>query len=863
VTRPPAPAAAADRPRARAIPAAEPPPYLLALLAAGVVLAGYVLTLAPTVTFWDAGELIATSHILGIPHPPGTPVFVLLGHVWDALFPFGETAFKTNLMSATFSAASAGFLFLFVHQALARGAQGLDEAAAKIFRVGGAFAAVLVSAYTFTVWQNSNETEVYQVAMFSIGLIAWLCWLWRRDRGGVRGAHLLLLIIYLFGVSLGNHLMALLCGPAVFAFMFHVLRTEPAADPKERNVQWAEFAVAATLWVTLVGVGTGSRALVGLGLILYLLAAAWAFRAGSWLFAVMALAVSAVGVTTYAFLFIRAGLHPFVNEADPSTFDSLWAVIRREQYPARSPLDNPMFLSGPDNPGRTATILGLQLLNYLQYFDWQWSASIKREFPLLHPARLPFTLLFTALGILGASQHKKWDRSSFWFVATLFATTSIGLVLYLNFKPGFSVGLPQFPDRELHEVRERDYFFTVSFVTWGLWAGLGVAAAYRRLRERLGAGPPASAGPVLLVALLPFALNFGAAGRRHGPAALLARDFAYDMLQSVEPYGILFTNGDNDTFPLWYLQEVEGVRQDVVVVNLSLINTDWYIRQLRDNPARPYRPDSAAARLFGGLAPPAPPACTPQWVDTLNAWARAGRRRPPDPSRGTPLCLHTLDDEQIVTLQPQLLGRDLPFRVGNLSHTYPEGTPLYVKDIMVLRLIQENLGRRPIFFALTAGSASRMGLDGYITQHALAFKLHPDSVAPAPGLAAGLFGTLVDIERTRALAWDVFRYARLFEVDSLRLDPTDDNIAGNLAFAFLTLGEAYRQQENAPEMIRNYARAARLSPNPELQRYLRQLEALPQSPAPPGGDSGAPAAEGAPGRLRAPASGGESGPARR
>jgi hypothetical protein len=814
--------------------AAERPPYLLALLAGAAVLSGYVLSLAPTVTFWDAGEFIATSRILGIPHPPGTPVFVMLGHVWDTLFPFGETAFKTNLMSATFSAASAGFLFLLVHQALARGARGLEEPAARLFRTGGAFAAVLVSAYTFTVWQNSNETEVYQVAMLSISAIAWLCWLWRRDRGGKRGAHLLLLIVYLLGVSLGNHLMALLCGPAVFAFMIHVLRSEPSSDPKERNVQWAEFAVAATLWVAMVGVGTGSKGLIYLGLLLYAAAAVWAFTAGSWLFALTGLLVAAAGVSTYAFLYIRAGLHPYINEADPSTFDALWAVIRREQYPARSPFDNPMYPHGPDNPGRTLSILGLQVLNWLQYFDWQWASSIKREFPLLHPARLPFTLAFAALGIWGAMEHRRWDRSSFWFLATLFLTTSAGLIIYLNFKPGFSIALESIPDREMHEVRERDYFYTVSFVAFGLWAGLGIAAAFRALWERLrDSATPLTASPVLLLALLPFVLNFNAAGRRHGPAATLARDFAYDMLQTVEPYGILFTNGDNDTFPLWYLQEVEGVRRDVVNVNLSLVNTDWYIRQLRDNPARPYQPDEAAARLYGTAEQVGPPpACSAEWADTLDAWARAAGRRPPSRTPHQPACLHTLNDDQILGLTPRLLERDMPFRAGRISRTFPAGMPMYTKDIMVLRLIQENLGKRPIYFALTAGNANRMGLDHYVAQRGLAFKLHQDTVVIGGNIAdgRGLFGPAIDVEQTRRLAFEVYRYARLFEADSLRLDPTDDNIAGNLSFVFMTLGEAYRQLGDAQLMLQAYERAEHLSPSPQLRSYLSQLRALSAAP---------------------------------
>ena len=199
--------------------------------------------------------------------------------------------------------------------------------------------------------------------MFSIGLIAWLCWLWRRDRGGPRGAHQMLLLIYVLGAALGNHLMALLCGPAIIAYLFHVLRSDPARDPAERAVQWAQWACASSLWVVMVGVGIASKGIIGLGFAAFLVAAFLAFRAKTGLFAIMAFLVACAGISTYAYLYIRAGLHPFISEADPSTWQNLWAVIGREQYPPRGPLDNPMFSHGPDNPGRTLQIFGLQLLN--------------------------------------------------------------------------------------------------------------------------------------------------------------------------------------------------------------------------------------------------------------------------------------------------------------------------------------------------------------------------------------------------------------------------------------------------------------------------------------------------------------------
>jgi hypothetical protein len=157
----------------------------------------------------------------------------------------------------------------------------------------------------------------------------------------------------------------------------------------------------------------------------------------------------------------------------------------------------------------------------------------------------------------------------------------------MNFRPGFSLAYHIWREPGYHEVRERDYFFVVSFIVWGLWAGVGAGDLLRR-----GLGPARLrwAPAVLLLALVPLGLNWKAASRRHGPDATLAADFAYDLLNSAPPYAVLFTYGDNDTFPLWWAQEVAGIRRDVTVICLALANTDWYMRQLRDQPTRPLDP---------------------------------------------------------------------------------------------------------------------------------------------------------------------------------------------------------------------------------------------------------------------------------
>ncbi|HEX9164948.1 MAG TPA: DUF2723 domain-containing protein, partial [Gemmatimonadales bacterium] len=541
------------------IAAPDRPPYRGALAVFATVLCGYVVSLAPSVTFWDAGEFIAAARTLGIPHPPGTPLFVLLGHVWALLVPFGEYAWRTNLMSAVFGAAGAALWFLIAFQIVRQLTRDLPAGSAAPVQWGGAVSAALVSAFGFTTWQNANETEVYGVATFTLALMAWLALRWRAHRGNPRASRLLLLAVYLGGVSMGNHLLALLAGPALVFYLVTVLRAAPAADPAQARREWGEVAVVAGIWSLLIGTGLGSATLVTVGAVLFVMAAVLAWRWGAGQFALLSWVLASVGVTIYLFLYIRAGHRPMINEADPSTWEALLAVIRREQYPPRTPFDDPTVLSGPDNPGRNLTLLGLQLLNYVQYFDWQWGKSVSASLGSIQ-VRTLFTLLFLWLGTRGLLAQRRADRGSWWLLMVLFLTTGLGLVAYMNFKPGFSVGYEYFPRSDDHEVRERDYFFVASFLVWGVWAGIGLAALARKVMELL-AGRARLAAAVFMLAAIPFALNFTAASRKHGADARLAGDFAYDLLNSVPPYGVLFTFGDNDTFPLWWAQEVAGIRR--------------------------------------------------------------------------------------------------------------------------------------------------------------------------------------------------------------------------------------------------------------------------------------------------------------
>ena len=738
-----------------------------------------MITLAPTVTLWDAGEFITASKVLGVPHPPGTPLFVLVGHVWADIVRVGQYAWRLNLMSACFSAAGAGCLFLVAHRLLA------DED--RILRVGGAAAAAILSAFAFTGWQNSNETEVYTFATFSIAAICWLCLRWRDVRGTARAPHILLLIVYIAALSIGNHLLALLVGPAVSLFVAHTLYTRPAADPGERKVEWAEWGTLTALWFVLVAVGLGSTPLLIVGGMLVAGAVVACVTADSPTFPIVAIGVAAAGISIYAFLYIRSGLHPVLNEAAPENWHNLLAVIRREQFGSRGLLDNPMFYPGPDNPGRTLKMFGQQLLNFFQYCSWQWGRSLP-NIPMVF-----VSLVFVSLGMLGFEFARRRDRGIAYLLGALWLVTGIGLVIYMNFKAGFSMFWDQYPTIDQHEVRERDYFFVVSFQIWGVFAAFGLV----RLVRWVSRIAPARVGIAVasLITLLPFAANFMAASRRHGPDATVARDFAYNLVQSVEPYGVLFAYGDNDTFPVWYLQEVEGIRQDVTLINLSLANLDWYLSQLASRSARPFDAARAPA-FFRTVAPPQPPA--------------------------GPVLQLTAQDIQ--GMQPLRVSDDGVFRAGNFELPVRKGEVLRTSDQVIFYTIAQYLpAGRPVTFGVSSGRGSWLGLDPHLVFQGLVFKIVPRADTTRRFLR-GVQGTMVDSTRTRMFVDSVFRWGKLFEADSLDLEPAAQQVATSFSVPFLELGNAAVLRGDQRQALDYLRRSYHLNPSQALAGVIRRIE---------------------------------------
>jgi transmembrane protein TMEM260 (protein O-mannosyltransferase) len=635
----------------------ERPPYLWAVATFVVVLVIYLVTLAPTTAFWDTSEYIAAAKVLGIPHPPGNPLFVILAHTFGLLPLAASYAERVNLFAATTSAAAAGFWFL-VSERWLRGIVQLRWA-----RYAAAFAGVLVAATSWTVWNQSTVNEkVYTVSLLSIALVMWLVVRWGDDEPGPHRDRWLVLIAYVMALTSTNHLMGVLAGPALVVY-----------------VLWTDWRVI-TRPTVIVGV----------------------------LLAVV------VGVSlNYLWLPMRAAQYPAINEGEPIGFFSqaLKDVLNRVQY------------GKPPITERQASFAA-QLGTFWQYFTWQFA----RDWGRLSGVA---TAVFAVLGLSGLGALWKSDRRAGIAGVALLGTLSVGLVFYMNFKYGFS----QYPDQANlpREVRERDYFFVGSFAVFGAFVACGFGAMMQGIVEGLrDRGSPrarwAVASSVLLLALVPLFGNHATASRAH---ETMARDFAYDMLNSVEPYGVLITAGDNDTFPLWYAQEVEGIRPDVTLANLSLMNTDWHLRQLarRQTPAfDPARADSIWRRV------PIPPRPTTPALKLKMAEVDSLPEAMQVPAKGGV----ALDSIQV------RFGQDVLLR----------------QDLATIFLIRDNMGVRPLYFSWSDGGYpdQTLGLSPYLVSQGFVRKLNPTTVQPNDSIVLSQGLGYLDQPRSNSLLWEVYHW---------------------------------------------------------------------------------------------------------
>ena len=645
-------------------------------------------------------------------------------------------------------------------------------------RIVGIVAAV-IGATAFTVWNQSVVNEkVYTVSLAGIAIVSWLAVRWSAHANGPTSDRLLVMIAYLCGLGYANHMAGMLPAPAIIAL---VLTQRPATLVRGRLV-------------------------------------------------VACLAALVLGVTPFATQPIRAAYFPAVDEGEPTacrTTLALSCTVSKDTYRAfmynfdRGQYGKPAL---SDRQASFADQMGMWWL----YFKWQWLRDATEKYPF---AQALLAAAFLVLGVIGGWVHFTSDRKSFWYFGPLMVTTTLLLIYYLNFKLGASQD-PASPSP--HEVRDRDYFYLWSYSAWGVWAALGLAYIWQSLSgapiadrgSRNGATVKAGraaprvprpaprqwlvSSPVLLLALVPLACNWTSASRAHHRAT---GQIAADLLDSVEPYAVLVTVGDNDTFPLWYAQEVEGIRRDVVIANTSLLNTDWYVRQIIRRPIYPY--DAAKGPS----------------VYRDKVW--------PKPT-ASPIHM-TLADADSVPAYYELRGPML-FQTRSIRATIDpkrlEYGVLQRADAFVLRMIQDSWPERPIYFARSAGGYPRaLGLGDNVLTQGLASKLF---VPPSSGTASkdtvfiqgdGWF----DIARTRALWTDVFKGQQSVIREGQWIDRPSVSMPYLYVFAGAELAEAMRIAGDARGANSVLATTEQVAHATRLDGLMSGVEQSAVAPA--GGDS--------------------------
>ncbi|HEU4764133.1 MAG TPA: DUF2723 domain-containing protein, partial [Candidatus Eisenbacteria bacterium] len=730
---------------------------LVGALAFGIPLISYIRTLTPTVPFWDSGEFIATSYILGLPHPPGNPVYTMLGRMMTFL-PVAGVAWRVNFMSALASALCCLFTFLVTTRALERTFGGRPASAAQWIaaRAGGLVATFFI-AFASSFWDSAIEAEVYSLSSFMIAFVIWLAFRWWDRIGTARNDFLLVLIAYLLAVSTGIHLGTILVAPGLVLLLAMI---RPNAIFNGRF--WASAAILG-FFLMLVVMNEVEDWGIPNGLFLVMLAAIVAYYglnrdkmvrnnlATWWVLAIVA------GFTVQFFLLVRSQQMPHINEGMPATLETWKDYLLRKQY-------------GPTNPFVRRADLWYQIEHMYLRYVWEQFQLVSRlgsfgetSLPVRLINAIPYFLFFT-----GGAWNWKRDKKTFWFFAAQHFVMGPMLIFYLNFTD--------------HEVRERDYFFTNSYHLIAIWMGMGATAVLAWVldafsSERVpsaraekaalagqGGGVPAGSGAEdaierPLVPLPPGASTRGAVavaafsliGISLLPAKAgwythdrsgfyIAHDYAYNMLVPLQKNAVVFTNGDNDTFPLWYIQEVEKVRPDVRVVNMSLLNTPWYIAQLRDQAPK------------------------------------------------VPL---SYNDTQLAALQPYMDERT--------------NSVVWVKDQAFADIVKTNAWRQPLYLAVTV--PEQEGMDKQLTFEGLVFRIqpHPDPVG-------------IDPKMTYENLYHVYKYRGLLDKNraydrSVYKDDNANRLVQNYTAAHVQLATYLIQNKQADQAVRILQDAVKISPD--------------------------------------------------
>jgi len=749
-----------------------------------VSLTQFLLTVQPSVPFWDPGELSAAANMLEVPHPPGGPLFSLVGRVFFMLPIPGDIGLRMNLISVVSSALSVLLLYLVAVKLIRHYKGGDPQTPLDALGTFGA-AAIGALAYSFSdsFWFSAVEANYFAASTLLYLLVVWLMLAWNEQAESPHNGKYILLMVFLTGLAAGVHLMSVpailavvmiivfrkyvtdteFCRQSAYVFLGHAGllliiaaalwagqagRTTPSLeDSRAFDLKFKEwmvlpsiivvavfrkkvfnkssfyfpvFAGAVTLAViypgvikmlpgllrTIAGDNIGGGLLVLVAMLVALgIIARWLAKEKMTLLhtAVLGIMLTTAGFTTYTMILIRSGKDTPMNENEPKTFSGLITYLDREQYG-----EFPIFKRRWSQEGHQQAIYTAYSSDLDFFLSYQMQHMFNRY------------LLWNYVGRAGEAQDSDWQFKVL-FGIPLF----LGLAgLYFQFRNDWKMAsvflilfvvmgylIAFYQNQQESQPRERDYFYPGAFSLFAVWIALGIRGILDVLAAKFKDAPALRPLSLLVLFLALYCVpvrmlqaNYHTHDRSKN---WVPWDLSYNMLQTCEKDAILFTNGDNDTFPLWYLQDVEGIRRDVRVICLSLANTSWYIHQMK---VKPYYTDALAVPISMSedrIRAIEPVQWEPRTTDLMvspEAIAKFG-----------------------VTDSAILATHRIAWRMPNTMQ-FGATKAIRVQDILMRDIILTNQFRRPLYIAVTCSPDAKLGLDEYLWFTGLAWHLEPRKV---------------------------------------------------------------------------------------------------------------------------------------
>ncbi len=903
----------------------------------------YLSTIEPTASFWDCPEFITTAYSIQVGHPPGAPLFMIMGRIFTMFA--GSTAtvpVMVNVLSALASAFTILFLFWTItHMARKMmGDKNEELTLPQLIAVLGA-GAVGALAYTFsdTFWFSAVEGEVYGTSSLFTALVFWCILKWENEADEKYANRWIILISYLIGLSIGVHLLNLLAIPAVvLVYYFRKYKTTPVGVSIAVAVSMLLVAIVMFVfipgiivlaqWFELIFVN-GLGAPYNTGSVIYALLViagiVWGLKytrekkkvlANT---SILALAVMIIGYSSYALIVIRSSANPPMDQNNPDNVFSLLSYLNREQYGSKpvfygqyynAPLDteNPYSKGSPNyierngryeisdykqsanydsrfttlfprmysnNPEHVkeyqnwANIKGtpVQVTNregepqklmkptfsenltffltyqinwmYWRYFMWNFSGRQNdiqgngdilngnwiTGFNFLDSIRLgdqdhlptslahnrgknKYYMLPLILGLLGLFfQFNAGDKGKkdFWVVMSLFIMTGLAILVYLNQEP--------------LQPRERDYAYAGSFYAFAIWIGFGVLSLYQLLNKVSPAKISAIAATTVSLLAVPCLMANQNWDDHDRSGRFTARDFGRDYLESCAPNAIIFTNGDNDTFPLWYAQMVEGVRPDVRVCNLSYFQTDWYVDQMR---RKAYTSDPLPIKFEHNqyvqgtrdvvyvLDQIKRPVSLKEAVDFVRSEDPGTKLQQADnasffPSRQL---IYPVDKAAVLAnnvVDPKDADKIVPQMEIKLTGNY-----LTKDELMILDMIANNNWKRPIYWAITVGRDKYLNLQDYFQAEGFAYRLVPIKTPATSGQVGRIRTDVMYNNIINKFKWGNMNDPKVY------LDENNVRMSMNVRNSFVRLADGLLEQGKRDSAIAVLDRCNELVPNEKV-----------------------------------------------